>query len=113
MSLKPPTKPEAVHLPLPTLCKVPTCPLNQAGIHHNVGIYKQDDVSPIRGFFSVLFGSSNPPDFIWNASEQRRNAVEKVRRGDDVERNRRIVVEKEELLGRFLDLHAGCGESGF
>jgi len=51
-----PTKPEVAYLPLPTLCKVPTCPLNQAGIHHYVGIYKQDDVSPARGFFSVLFG---------------------------------------------------------
>ncbi|TVY48094.1 hypothetical protein LOCC1_G002058 [Lachnellula occidentalis] len=107
------TKPDAAYLPLPTLCKVPTCPLNEAGIHHNIGIYKQHDVSPTRGFFSVLFGSSNPPDFIWYASEERKNAMEKVRRGDHVEMNSRIVGEKEELIGRFLDLHAGCGESDF
>jgi len=36
--------------------------------------------------------------------------MDKVRRGDNVEMNRRIVEEKQELIGRFLDLHAGCGE---
>lgn len=61
MSLKLPTKPEAAYFLFPTLCKVRTCPLNQAGIHHNIGIYKQDDVSPIRGFFSVLFGYLSLP----------------------------------------------------
>ena len=57
--------------------------------------------------------SSNPPDFIWNASEERKDAMEKLRRGENVEENRKIVEGKEELVGRFLDLHAGCGESDF
>jgi hypothetical protein len=39
--------------------------------------------------------------------------MEKIRRGVDVEENMKIVQEKEELMGRFFDLHAGCGENDF
>jgi len=51
-----PAKPEAAYLALPNPCKILTCPLNQAGIHHNVGLYKQDGLAQTRSFFFVLFG---------------------------------------------------------
>jgi hypothetical protein len=39
--------------------------------------------------------------------------MEKIRRGENVEDNRKVAELKGELVGRFLDLHAGCGEEDF
>jgi len=39
--------------------------------------------------------------------------MEKVRRGENVEENRKVVEQKGVIVGRFLDLHAGCGEEDF
>ncbi len=49
---------------------------------------------------------SNPPDFIWNASQQREDALAKVRKGENVEINRAIAVEMAELVQKFCGLHS-------
>jgi hypothetical protein len=55
-----PAKPEAAHLGLTNPCRVPSCPLNEAGLHHNVGIYKHNGQTQTRKFISVLFGYIPP-----------------------------------------------------
>jgi hypothetical protein len=54
----------------------------------------------------ILFGESNPPDFIWKASEEREAAMARIRRDENVEENRGFAVEMAELLTRFCELHA-------
>jgi hypothetical protein len=49
---------------------------------------------------------SNPPDFIWKASEEREAAMARIRRDENVEENRGVAVEMAEMLRRFCELHA-------
>ncbi len=49
---------------------------------------------------------SNPPDFIWKASEEREEALARVRRDENVEENRGIAIEMAEIVRRFCELHA-------
>ena len=49
---------------------------------------------------------SNPPEFIWKASEEREEAMAKIRRDENVEQNRDVAVEMAEILRRFCELHA-------
>lgn len=52
------------------------------------------------------FSESNPPDFIWKASEEREEAMAKIRRGENVEENRDVAAEMAEILRKFCELHA-------
>jgi hypothetical protein len=59
------------------------------------------------GYANKSFSSeSNPPDFIWKASEEREQAMAKIRRDENVEQNQGVAVEMTELLQKFCDLHA-------
>jgi hypothetical protein len=49
---------------------------------------------------------SNPPEFVWKASEEREEALARVRREENVEGNRGIAVEMAEIVRRFCELHA-------
>ena len=93
--------------PTPRRSQVPTCPLNEAGMEHSCGLYLNNGRSQTRTSISILFGDSNPPGFIWDASEQRQTAMEKIRKGENVEENRRVAEETAGLVGRFVSLHAG------
>lgn len=92
-------------------CRIASCPLNEAGIQHNVGLYKHNGRKNSLGVqdphgIPILFGDANPPYFIWAAAEERTRALEKVRLGQDADRNWEIAYEMEGILRRFCELHA-------
>jgi len=63
---------------------------------------------PHSRIYDLLTGASesNPPDFVWKASEEREEALARVRRDENVEQNREIAVEMAEIVRRFCELHA-------
>jgi hypothetical protein len=58
-----------------------------------------------REFGLTLCSESRPPTFIWEASQKKQEAMAKIRKEDDVEKNRTIAEEMTDLVGRFCDLH--------
>jgi hypothetical protein len=54
-----------------------------------------------------LSSESLPPSFIWEASEKREEAMAKIRKEENVEKNRIIAEEMVDLIGRFCKFHAG------
>jgi hypothetical protein len=58
-----------------------------------------------REFGLTLSSESRPPTFIWEASQKREDAMAKIRKEDDVEKNRTIAEKMADLVGRFCDLH--------
>ena len=129
-----PTSPTQEHFGINKPCRVLNCPLNEAGIQHNVGIYrhvggpkqKTQSVSVIFGCVPfpgldkeykkdlalTLNSESRPPTFIWEASQKREEAMAKIRKEDDVEKNRTIAEEMADLVGRFCDLHTAEAHFG-
>ena len=101
-----PAPPPSPCFPFLNPCRIPNCPLNEAGIHHNEGICLHHNKPQRRQSVPVLFGSANPPHFIWNASKEREEALARVRRDENVEENRTIAVEMADLVKRFCELHA-------
>ncbi|KAE9380412.1 hypothetical protein N431DRAFT_459346 [Stipitochalara longipes BDJ] len=87
-------------------CRIVDCSLNEAGIHHSIGIYKHHNKPQRRKSVPLPFGESNPPDFIWKASKEREEAMARISRDESVEENRSVAIEMAELLQRFCDLHA-------
>jgi hypothetical protein len=56
-----------------------------------------------REFGLTLCSESRPPTFIWEASQKKQEAMAKIRKEDDVEKNRTIAEEMTDLVGRFCD----------
>ena len=54
----------------------------------------------------TMASESNPPDFIWKASEEREEAMARIRRDENVEKNRDIAAEMAEIVMKFCELHA-------
>jgi hypothetical protein len=65
-----------------------------------------------RVFGLTLNSESRPPTFIWEASQKRQEAIAKIRKEDDVEKNRTIAEEMADLVGRFCDLHTAEAHFG-
>ena len=63
-------------------------------------------------FGLTLSSESRPPTFIWEASQKRQEAMAKIRKEDDVEKNRTIAEEMADLVGRFCDLHTAEAHFG-
>jgi hypothetical protein len=59
-----------------------------------------------RNLLTKKHSESNPPDFIWRASEEREDAMAKIRSDENVEENRDVATEMAEILRRFCELHA-------
>ena len=88
-------------------CTEPQCPLNGAGLHHNEGIYRHGGEDPTR--FSSIFGTSNPPPFVWEAEERSIAAQKRLEAGD--ESARADVEEATGVVDKFLDSHCECAFS--
>lgn len=73
-------------------------------MQHDEGIYRLGGKDPSR--FSSVFGTSNPPPFVWEAEESRSDAQKRLEAGDE---NARAEMEKSaDVVDRYLDNHCEC-----
>ncbi|CZT50966.1 uncharacterized protein RSE6_12042 [Rhynchosporium secalis] len=100
------TQPSPVHFGPRNPCRIPSCPLNEAAIIHGKGIYKHNGETVNRSLQPLVFGDSNPPDFIWKANLAHEEAMAKIKRGLDVKVNWAVAIEMATLVERFCELHA-------
>ncbi|EPE26700.1 hypothetical protein GLAREA_02613 [Glarea lozoyensis ATCC 20868] len=96
---------ENTELPVQRSCTTHDCPLVQAGIEHNEGLFKDGGMDQ-GSRFSILFGASNPPGFIWEADDARREARSKIQKGENVEENEMIEQQKALFVSKFCEYHS-------
>jgi hypothetical protein len=97
-----------------TPCIISSCPLNEAGIHHPVGVYKHHGKeSPTTPSFEYyVFGASNPPPFIKDAN----TSFWQIKTSGTKDKEKELA-QLGGTVGRYADLHSGrcdggCRENG-
>lgn len=81
--------------------------MTRAGMQHSQGIYRHGGKD--NGDFNTVFGTSNPPPFVWQAEERRIAAKKRLEAGDETARTE--MAESAGVVDRFLDNHCECAFS--
>jgi hypothetical protein len=59
-----------------------------------------------RKELTYCHSSSNPPSFIWEADDVRREARDKIQKGENVEENEKVEQQKALIVAKFCEYHS-------